>query len=109
MLPPSLQTAAAASTDSMSVPLSQTLGSAITPQVDTYAAAKSGNPQVAAQTDNFPRVESQTKAVDTVAQMTTPKAETAYGNQGSTQIPINKIGFYIGEMGMLTMNLGVGA
>jgi hypothetical protein len=107
MLPPVLQTAAA--TDSISVPLSQTLGSAITtPQVTTYSAAKSSNPQITTQTDNFPRVESQTKAIDTVAQVTTPKAETTHGNQGSSQIPMNKIGFYIGEMGMLTLNLGVG-
>lgn len=58
--------------------------------------------------DTFERVESTSRVINTeVAAPVTPPAVTM-GNTGSTQVSMNKIGFYVGDMGMLTTNLGIG-
>lgn len=61
------------------------------------------------QTENYGRVNSQTKAVDGIATLKAPSENITVGNHGATQVPTNKIGFYLGDMSFLTMNLGVGA
>lgn len=110
MVPKTLQTAAQQmpGMSGSATPLANTVQSAIEPQLRAVSKML-GDAQSNAQTEGYQRVESQTREVDAMGTIVAGMPQAAQGNKGNSQIPTKKIGFYIGDMGFLTMNLGVGA